>query len=290
MVKRRFLLGDEWLYYKIYCGVRTADFILEELVSLITQKLLAEKLIHSWFFIRYGDPDPHLRLRFKIADKKYLGKIIDEFNTLVSPYVKENLIWNLQTDTYVRELERYGSNTMEVSEELFFYDSEFVLNMLSTIKDEPLYFFYALKNIDIFANQFGLDDIQKLEFYKEGALAYKTEFNVGTTTKLSLDKKYRGSRDKFNTIMNIEELVDDQFGMTQILTIRKDQTEPAVNALLAHQKANTLEIPLNDLLSSYIHMNVNRIFRDQQRFYEMLAYDFLMRYQNSKIKRPNYKS
>lgn len=287
MIKRRFLLGDEWLYYKIYCGVRTADFILEELVAQLTQKLLDKKLISSWFFIRYGDPDPHLRLRFKVLDTNYLGTIIAEFNTLAAPYLEENLIWNLQTDSYVRELERYGSNTIEIAEELFFCDSQFVLQMLANVKDEELYFLYTLKSIDMFIHQFGLDENQKLTFYKTNALAYKTEFGVGKTTKLSLDKKYRNSKVKLDGIMNLDQLELDQQGILEILTKRKDRMTPGIELLLAHQKSNTLALNLNDLLSSFIHMHVNRIFRNQQRFYEMLGYDFLSRYQSSKVKRPN---
>lgn len=287
MIKRRFLLGDEWLYYKIYCGVRTADFILEELVAQLTQKLLKKKLISSWFFIRYGDPDPHLRLRFKVLDTDHLGAIITEINILASPYLEENLIWNLHTDSYVRELERYGSNTMQIAEEFFFYDSQFVLQMLANVNDEELYFLYALKSIDMFVHQFGLDEKQKLAFYKTKALAYKTEFGIGKTTKLSLDKKYRNSKVKFDTIMNLDQLNANQLGVIDILNKRINLITPGIKHILAHQKSNTLALNLNDLLSSFIHMHVNRIFRNQQRFYEMLGYDFLSRYQSSNLNRPN---
>lgn len=285
MVKRRFLLGEDWLYYKIYCGVRTADTILEELIAPLSQKLLEEQLISSWFFIRYGDPDPHLRLRFKILNKRDLGIIIDEFNTLATPYLDENLIWNVQTDTYSRELERYGSNTMKIAEDIFFYDSEFVLDTLSRIKDEELYFFYTLKSIDMFVDQFSFSPIEKLEFYKSNAQAYKTEFQVGKPIKLGLDKKYRTSNTLFHAIMNEVTLNDSHKPMLDAVRRKKEQMAPFIKALLKHETQNTLEVNLNELLVSYVHMTVNRTFRDQQRFYEMVGYDFLLRYQNSKLKR-----
>lgn len=287
MVKRRFFLGEEWLYYKIYCGVRTADTVLEELISPLSQKLLKEELISSWFFIRYSDPDPHLRLRFKIMATKNLSAIVETFNQLASPYLDANLIWNVQTDTYVRELERYGSNTMEIAEELFFYDSEFVLGMLSHVKDEDLFFFYTLKSIDLFLNDFGLNAIEKLELYTENALAYKTEFAVGKPTKLSLDKKYRASKTVFSVIMNEENGAESHEPIMKVLRRKKEQMTPCIKALLQHQKQNTLEIDLNELLGSYIHMTVNRIFRHQQRFYELVGYDFLTRYQDSKLQKQN---
>ena len=65
-MKRTFSLGSEWLYFKIYCGVKTADFILVDYLKETIEQLLAQQYISKWFFIRYNDPDAHLRLRFKI--------------------------------------------------------------------------------------------------------------------------------------------------------------------------------------------------------------------------------
>jgi len=285
MIKRRFLLGEEWLYFKIYCGVRTADTILEELVATLTQALLEEKAITSWFFIRYGDPDPHIRLRLKISDKSELGLIIDSFNKLVVPYLEDQLIWNVQTDSYVREIERYGSNTMEICEDLFFYDSEFVLRVLNLIKDEELYFLYQLKGIDMFVDLFDLNEKEKLGFYQEGSLSYKNEFGVGKATKTSLDKKYRASMPKFSAIMNHSNGLTETNTIMSTLNRKNVLMNPLVKDILKENKSRSLEVPLSNLMASLVHMNVNRAFRDQQRFFELMAYDFLARYQNSKIKR-----
>lgn len=37
MVKRKFPPGSEWLYLKIYTGVKTADIILEEAIQPLTE-------------------------------------------------------------------------------------------------------------------------------------------------------------------------------------------------------------------------------------------------------------
>jgi len=285
MIKRTFLLGEEWLYYKIYCGVRTADTILVELVAPLCQNLFENGLIKSWFFIRYGDPDPHLRLRFKLTKAVNLGAVIKEFNLFAQPYVNDRLIWNIQTDTYVRELERYGSNTMELSEDLFFYESDFLLQTLSHIKNDELYFFFVVRAVDDFVSLFKMNESEKLKFYQDNASAYKNEFNVRKTTKMSLDKKYRGSRELFLTFMSnkLSDLVDKD--LVSVLRKRNERIKPLADLLLKTYKSNTLEIELIDILTSYVHMLVNRAFRDQQRFYEMLVYDFLVRFQISKIKR-----
>ena len=286
-IKRSFILGDEWLYYKVYCGVHTSDLVLEELISPMTEKLFAEKLIHEWFFIRYNDPDPHLRLRFKLLNVKKIGLVIDIFNRYVLPYVQASLIWKIQTDTYTRELERYGARTMQFSEKLFFYDSKLIINALSTIKDEELYFLFILKCIDCFLTEFQLSRSEKLVFFKENALAFKKEFNIEKSTKRSLARKYRSVDENLQKIMG-------NYGVTEKYKSIENKLQKRNNALkLFAQKIcnlnekELLQVEFKYLLSSHIHMSVNRAFRDKQRFYELLVYDFLYRYYYQKYLKTN---
>ncbi len=58
--KRSFIPGSEWIYYKIYCGVKTADKILTETIKPLVEQLKMLNLIEKWFFIRYSDPDTHI--------------------------------------------------------------------------------------------------------------------------------------------------------------------------------------------------------------------------------------
>ena len=67
-MKKTFVVGDKWLYYKIYCGVTTADTILLKVIKPLTEELLALKKIKKWFFIRYSDPKPHLRFRVELIN------------------------------------------------------------------------------------------------------------------------------------------------------------------------------------------------------------------------------
>ena len=130
-LKRNFCLGSEWIYFKIYTGVKTADIILTEHLHPIIKQLQQEKAIQKWFFIRYKDTDNHLRIRFLIAKNQNVSKIIDSFYPVFNDLIENNLISKIQTDTYNREIERYGETTMEDSESLFWYDSELVLAYLN---------------------------------------------------------------------------------------------------------------------------------------------------------------
>ncbi|MCF6297671.1 MAG: lantibiotic dehydratase, partial [Flavobacteriaceae bacterium] len=92
-VQRSFSLGTEWLYYKIYCGYKTADRVLAEIIKPLTEQLLEQKLITQWFFIRYADPDPHIRVRFKLADVRQLGLVIEKFSKQIAQFEAWGLVW-----------------------------------------------------------------------------------------------------------------------------------------------------------------------------------------------------
>ena len=51
--------------------------------------------------------------------------------------LEQDVIWKIQTETYQREIERYGENTIENSETLFWHDSELILKYLD-LKDNKV--------------------------------------------------------------------------------------------------------------------------------------------------------
>lgn len=126
-IQRNFSIGSEWLYFKLYGGVKVADKILLENIKPLVEELLQKKLIDYWFFIRYSDPDNHLRVRFHLPDTSKIGDVILLFYQFIRPAESVKYIWKIQTETYVRELERYGFENITLSEKLFFFDSQSIL-------------------------------------------------------------------------------------------------------------------------------------------------------------------
>ena len=180
-MQRKFILGDEWLYYKLYCGKRTADSVLVEVIKPLTKRLLANNSITKWFFIRFADPDPHIRLRFHCEDVSKIGEVIEEVKKAVQYYVDNDIIWKIQADTYQREIERYGIDTMLFSEALFFIDSKVCLDALNLIEDDNLLFMFALRSIDDILSVFNFTLNDKLSYAKINLNAFKSEFNSNKT-------------------------------------------------------------------------------------------------------------
>ena len=76
-IQRIFVPGSEWLYLKIYAGENTLERILVRQLPIILRKLNKANLINKWFFIRYADPDTHLRIRFLTEGKASYGTVIN---------------------------------------------------------------------------------------------------------------------------------------------------------------------------------------------------------------------
>ena len=264
-IQRTYLLGEEWLYYKIYCGIRSSDAILINEINELTSVLISKGLIDKWFFIRYKDPENHLRLRFKLLDTKNLGEVIQEFNNFLKPSLDDGLIWSIQTETYNRELERYGLFTMELSESIFFQQSEIILKMIKKGFDDEIYFIKVMQLVNQFIACFELSNEETLSFLKVRAKTFENEFELDKHARLDINKKYR----------KLKHLIDKEF--SQIVLFKEDlkKLQALIEQVMQRKKDNQLEIKLKGFISSHVHMLVNRAFRDKQRFFEMMVYRFL---------------
>jgi thiopeptide-type bacteriocin biosynthesis protein len=281
-MKRDFCLGSEWLYYKIYTGVKTTDIVLIEILCPVINLLKNENLIKEWFFIRYNDSDAHLRIRFLIDSPNKLAQIIAMLYPVFNELLEQNSIWKVQTDTYKREIERYGQNTMIDSEFIFWQDSEMVLQYLILKKEfvnSDIQLFFSFCAIDSFLNLFHLTNTNKLELMDELQLSFKEEFNADRILKKELDKQYRELFPEINRFLS-GKAINDYPEISELIDKKKNE----INKVALRIKEN-LEISLSSFLMSHIHMMVNRQYTSKQRMYELIIYDHLYRYYKTKVLR-----
>tara|TARA_R110001592_G_scaffold107256_2_gene300378 strand:+ start:3640 stop:6870 length:3231 start_codon:yes stop_codon:yes gene_type:complete len=284
---RTFSLGSEWLYYKIYCGVKTADTILTAIIKPLTEQLIKEELIDSWFFIRYADPDIHLRVRFHFTDLKHIGAVIGLFQNAISEYEKNGLIWKVQTDTYKREIERYGANAMLLGEQIFYYDSKCIVDMLEMIdgdEGEEIRWLFAIRMVDALLSDFNYSYEQKRDLLEDLKTGFALEFKVNKDLKMQVDKKFREHRKSIADILDTKnDEISDIQPLFEILNEKSNQIKPIVSQILTLHQNDELPLFLNDLLASYIHMLLNRLFKNKQRLHEMVVYDLMWRTYRSEI-------
>lgn len=256
-VQRSFAPGSEWLYLKIYCNSNFSDSLLSGLKPILDE-LITENYINKAFFIRYTDPHYHIRLRVHLNDLKLYSEVLQKLHENLNPYFQEETIWNLQIDSYHREIERYDPEFMEAAEEAFYHDSILVLNLLNQenfIENENVRLFAAVKNVNLWLSLFGLSLQEKLDFCKSMENVFLKEFS--SELKSHINSKYRILKEElheFCTGNEFGEEFNERDRYLQDITLCKDA------------------------LSSYIHMSINRWFPSEQRALELMTYSFTTKY------------
>jgi len=292
-IKRRYIPGDEWVYYKIYCGPKTADDLLTVCIKAGIRELQDHQIIKKWFFIRYEDPDLHLRIRFLLTDKHNFKRLTEGFKAILDPYIKNEMIHGVQMDTYNREIERYGENTMVYAEDLFCFDSELTIEVIGLLQqgnDQDLIWLFVLRSIESLLEDFRFELSQKVVLLAQLRDSFANEFNMERYLKRQLDQKYRVSKERiFKVLTNKFNENEIDLKIDRLLRIRSQKSARSINATLMEFSLNTSDNQLVAYLSSHIHMIINRVFRTRQRMHEMVLYDFLFRYYKSELAKLKHK-
>ncbi|MBF0574774.1 thiopeptide-type bacteriocin biosynthesis protein [Dysgonomonas sp. GY617] len=288
MIQRTFVPGSKWLYIKLYTGNRTADKILIRNISRIISKLEKRSIIDKWFFIRYSDPDFHLRIRVLLKDELYFGEAVRLFYTQLNHHIKDNFIWKVQLDTYNRELERYDNLFIEDAETIFNLDSECILSILKKISitsNENYRWMIALQVIDSFLSDFALDILEKQQLMEKLSNSFKTEFGFNKYNAKQFNTKFRENKKAVESVLK-NTITDENFiALQSPIKRRSKRLIPIIEELKSKKEKQQNNITINALLTSYIHMSLNRLFRSNNRFHELIIYDFMYRYYNSEIAR-----
>lgn len=274
-MQRNFCLGSEWLYYKIYTGAKTTDLILLEKLYPAILKLKKKKIIQKWFFIRYQDNDTHFRIRFLLESKKNLSKAIHILYPILNDLLQKNLAWKIQTDTYKREIERYGETTIEDSEFLFWKDSEMMIKYISlkkTFQKKEMALLFSFCSIDSLLNSFSLSASEKFSLMQTLQHLFKEEFEADKILKKELDKKYRELSNEVKYYIKGQNKADIP-DFYELIEEKQNQTTEKILEI-----SNAIQINLYDFLASHIHMMINRQYTSKQRMYELIIYDHLYRY------------
>ncbi len=282
-IRRSFPPGSEWLFAKLYLGDAAADDVLLQTVAPLVREVGASGAAEQWFFIRYADPDPHLRLRFRGRPERLHGEVLPALQKALSPLADNGPVWRWQLDTYERELERYGGpEGMLIAERFFQVDSEAVLEILALLEygdaglDER--WRLALRGIDFLLSDFGLDLTSKCAFFKEMPKYFVEMSRVDHAMRVELGEKFRRER------ASLEEILDPACDAGsplalgfEVLRRRSAQMAPIMADLRASMEAGRFLVSLDSFIASFLHMQVNRLLRSSHRRQELVIYELLSR-------------
>lgn len=275
MEKRKFNLGTQWLYLKVYTGVKTSDLILGEAISPLTEYFQENNYISKWFFIRYHDPKPHLRIRFCLNNSEDYATILNKINEELQEFTDSGEISNISIETYNREIERYGQNTIQEAETLFHKNSGFTLLCLPYDDENKIIF--SVFYINEILNKLNLEVQEKLFCIRNFNDAFKEEFNADKDLNRQLDKKYREFKPKLMKFMHSDEFLDER----NAIVFHIEECTSVFQNIVYYSENESRKISLQSFFQSIFHMNINRLFISNQRLFEMVIYDYLVRYYKS---------
>jgi thiopeptide-type bacteriocin biosynthesis protein len=279
-VRRSFPPGSEWLYAKLYTGTATADGLLREVVTPVARDAMAAGEADGWFFIRYGDPEWHLRIRFHGDPARLQAGVLTRLHAALDPLLADGRIWRVQLDTYEREIERYGGpEGIALAERLFQVDSDAVLAILEMLEgDEGADFRWrlALRGIDMLLGDLRFDPETRMRVMRGMREGFTREFGGGKGLRVQLDQRFRQEWRSLTPLLDPAGDAESELAPAlEILRRRSELNAPIVDQLQELERAGRLNQPIADLASSYVHMHVNRFIRSAQRAHELVLYDFL---------------
>ncbi|MGG8495317.1 lantibiotic dehydratase [Tenacibaculum sp. TC6] len=282
-IKRSFSPCDEWVYFKIFTGINIANKILISKVDRIIEELKNNGIIDKWFFIRYKDPDFHLRIRLHLKNDKEKGKVINMFNNYFKDLISNDLVWKLDISTYEREVERYYGKFIEETETVFSEDSTMVLKLLKSLKKdnrEDDLWLYCLKSIDAYFELFNFSLEEKYLMLDAMYKNISIEFNSNKTIRAQIDKKFRKEYNRICEIILKEDLYSSLI----------DKRNIALKNTIYSRLIKEPDFIIKDLISNYIHMTVNRFITANSGMHELVFYGLLEKYYKKEKGLKKYKS
>lgn len=262
--------GSEWLYLKVYCGPAGADRLLVELEPLL-RLTEAKALWDRWHFIRYGDPDHHLRLRFHGEPRRLLGELLPALHAFLDARRAQGQLWTWQVATFEPEVARYGGPLgFRLAEEWFTEDSHQVLQRLACGLPAEDRWQTGLVAVDGIWAALGLSLTARLGLARSTRDAFRQEFGDQGNGAVQMGHRFRTHRRELESALLLE---PEPPGLGSLDRIR----EAADQGVLQGERSH--------LAGSLGHMHLNRLLRRDHRETEWVLMEFLARLYESRLAR-----
>ncbi|GCE45290.1 lantibiotic dehydratase [Thermosporothrix hazakensis] len=175
-VERSFFPGDRWTYIKLYAAPGQHDELIAGPLRALIRMLQEQRLLDCWFFIRYIDPLPHLRVRCRARGEQAIEPLLLAMLRHSRHLVDAGVIQSYALDPYEREVERYGGpEAIELLEQVFCLDSAVVSNLIAAqqaqrLTLDPLEI--AVFSLHQFFTNWGYDIDQCLQWLRKRTQTY----------------------------------------------------------------------------------------------------------------------
>jgi thiopeptide-type bacteriocin biosynthesis protein len=254
------LPGGDWLYFEFYVHVlKSNDLLLNQIHQFLkTYRLKLKK----WFFIRYNSPSSHIRLRFQLKNKADGFTLMESLQKMMEPEMNLGRLTDVKIKTYYRETHRYGAERIDLIEDFFEADSKVVLYLLKKSKSEDQLIASNLNLLLAWLNHWMPNLDEQFAFTATMANNFAKEMGIGPDIfkKINLNfNSLKGNLSELTIILPESQLKHYQQLSDKILATCSSSSE------------------LQKLLADLVHMHINRLFSTDQRMYETIIYQYLLR-------------
>jgi thiopeptide-type bacteriocin biosynthesis protein len=234
----------------------------------------AQKLWDRWHFLRYRDPDPHLRLRFHGVPCRLLAELLPLIHTDLEERRAQGLLWTWQVATFEPEWERYGGALgFSLAEAWFWADSQRVLEHLAAGMTPEQRWRTGLQEVDAIWAALGLGLPERKVLAQAAREGFRKEFGDTGAASAQLGVTFRGLRRGLEAGFPVLTGASGARHLRDLARIREASDQ------------GLLEESLTRIAGSLAHMHLNRLFRNHPREHEWVLMEFLTRLYDSHLAR-----
>lgn len=283
-------LDNNWVSLHIFFNgdiySTKADIVLKNIVQPFVELCKTNGWIAKYFFIRYNELGPHLRLRLQLKNEDCFNYLLEKFNEFIAdnypeylkPVIKnkDGSVEKYLLINYELEIERYGgTEAIAVAEEFFFHSSEFCVTQIKELKSSDTSFRFGKGLIGMIALlKVFVDDKANagniMAYYRSGYLKVFAKEEFKDEWLKMFDSGFeKQSNQLIDYIQQIWDALDDIESLPESLLnyalnlkgIKEKLLELCLNGkITVHGKLikHWNEV-IASILPSYIHMHNNRL-------------------------------
>lgn len=248
--------GTEWLFLKLYAAKLHEEDLIASHVRKLARHAIERGLAEEWFFVRYADPERHVRLRFRGDAQRMLTELAPATFAWLDALMEEGTCTRFAIDTYDREVERYGGvDAMRVAESMFAVDSEAVADLIDAAQRAP-----SLDRSDL-AIATVTDMLDAMGLDARGRLAWLEGIGL-TRSRADCGGEYRLRRERLLALLREPGARSSAFGaeVADVLARRRERLRPLGRELAALEARGLSSEAPSAIFRSQVHMHMNRLF------------------------------
>ncbi|MCK5821195.1 MAG: thiopeptide-type bacteriocin biosynthesis protein [Bacteroidales bacterium] len=283
-IKQSFYPGEEWVYMKLYMGPETAEeWICYHLPRIMdsVQKDIPGAIL---FFIRFLDPDFHVRVRVYIPHRKHFSVVVNLINQHSGIMIRQGVMWKTEICTYEREVERYSVERIELFERAFSIDSDFWLRVLPLIEAqdnrEDLRWKMALLSTYRYYRDLIRDPEEIIRIMSKIVQALKQEQKPGRTLMYQIDQKFRMIRGDLMPFLEDELSL---FPQVEVLLRKRSLKLTELFDLYREGDCYFTWSKSDQNIADLVHMSLNRVLRSKHRMQEFVIYYYLVKLMKTQL-------